>query len=290
VRKCVLLVTNAAYLSRALKTILEVRVFGRFQGDIVLMVGDDLLHALPVLRRSLLRIIPIHRKDLDLTNHLDQLRGGIGLGGPEFSKTFQYHKFYCFDVALRRWNRILYIDAGMRVNNPIRSLLKLECEGALLAHSDAFPEFKWVLRNQFNFEDFPKALEEMKGHVSLESDYFQTTMMLYDSAIIRPSSVSELLALLEQFPNSRTNDQGIINLWALERRLWKPLPTNRVNRRVPYDFCQRGALKVGDYTMLKYPPGRRLRKHFITDSISDWYFQVRLQRKLSITLRRSDSS
>jgi hypothetical protein len=44
-------------------------------------------------------------------------------------------------------------------------------------------------------------------------DYFQTTVMLYDTSIITNDTYNSLLALLSEYPICNTNDQGIIALY-----------------------------------------------------------------------------
>ena len=274
------LVSNRAYLKKALTTIFEIRVFGKFLGDVVLIVGDDLKHAVPFLGKSVLGITPLHFADFELDRHVSLITGGAGLSGIEIPKIFQYHKFYCFHEDLRKWDRVLYVDAGMRVLRSIRPMMELDTSGAITAHSDAFPEFVWTLRDQFNFEDFPGKRAELEHLVSLDSDYFQTGVMHFDTAVSDASTVGELLELLGRFPNARTNDQAIINIWALSRGLWKRLPTSPVGGKMLYDFWERPPSTQRDYRMLKYPRGGTPRGHVLAHKFFGFYWRTRVQAKL----------
>ena len=62
---CVALVSKRAYLDKALLTIWQLLIFGRFKGDVVLVVGDDLRSGLPALRKSLPRLTPVYFPDID---------------------------------------------------------------------------------------------------------------------------------------------------------------------------------------------------------------------------------
>lgn len=250
---CVALVCNRAYLDKALLTIWQLRIFGRFSGDVVLVIGDDLHDAMGALGRSLLRITPVYFPDIqrDLQNKvLDRAPGTLD---SQSKKTFQFHKFFCFSPFFKRWNKVLSLDAKMRVYAPLGPLLQVDCSNSLVAHSDAYPDFKWTLTDQFNFADFPELRPKLSEVADLGSDYFQTTMMYYDTAIIEDGTVGELIELSRMFPNSRTNDQGIVNIWAQKKKIWKTLPTEKQGKRFLYDFHERPGHGPDDYLMVKYP-------------------------------------
>lgn len=46
-----------------------------------------------------------------------------------------------------------------------------------------------------------------------QRDYFQTTVLLYDTIFCSSSTFDALLHLTNEFPISRTNEQGIMNLY-----------------------------------------------------------------------------
>lgn len=273
-----LLVCNRAYLKKALTTIIELRTIGRYWGKITLLVGDDLRESIPLLERLILRIRPIYMPDIDRSRQLAAIKNNKGLSGIEISKGFQYHKMYVFHSFFKAYERVLYLDAGMRVMHPIQPILQLDCSKTLRAHSDSFPDYAWTLGGQFNFLDFPEKSVEIAGVVELESDYFQTTLMLYDTSIIEEKTFEYLTTLLDRFPNSRTNEQGIMNLWALPRKLWTPLEVKAGHSRTLYDFHERPPLRPQDYILLKYPRARRLRKHLVSDTIADWYWRTVARR------------
>ena len=271
--QCVVLVTNRKYLRRCLLTVWQLRFFGKYRGDVVVIVGSDLVRHIPVLEKLFLRISPVYFPEFDLSSVHSRLHGAQGLGGTEFTKTFQYHKFHVFDEYFTRWKRVLYLDSGMTVLRPIKNLWSVHSAGALVAHSDAFPSFVWKLRGQFNWVDFPDLEPDMEHLLDLDTDYFQTTMMLFDTSIISPATVQELVDLTHRFPNSRTNDQGIVNLWALPKGLWKSLPTSRIDGSFLYDFAERDGLSEKDYVLLKYPRKRKLAGHGPSTWMFRWYWR-----------------
>jgi hypothetical protein len=250
---CIALVSNRAYLRKALLTIWEVRLFGKYRGDVVLVVGDDLKDLVKVIGKSRLRIIPVYFPDIDRSQEnrvLDELPGATYA---QRSKSFQFHKFFCFSTFFKQWEKVLYLDAYMKIFAPLTPVLKIDCANSIVAHSDGHPTYEWTLADQFNFSDFPDLLALLSTIVNLSVDYFQTGMMYYDTSIIDEKTLGELIDLSQKFPNSRTNEQGILNIWAQRKSIWTKLPVERHGRRFLYDYCERKEFDCEDYIMLKYP-------------------------------------
>jgi hypothetical protein len=78
-------------------------------------------------------------------------------------------------------------------------------------------------------------------------------MMYFDIGIFEDGTVDALFELSRKFPNSRTNDQGISNVWAQNRGIWTKLPTEKAKGRFLYDLHERPGCVPEDYLMLKYP-------------------------------------
>ena len=80
-------------------------------------------------------------------------------------------------------------------------------------------------------------------------DYFQTTIMLYDTKIIQNDTYDNLLNLLIQYPISMTNDQGIIALYfTAVQPLFKQIKTHHEDQYF-YDYLSRNY--NNKYIMLK---------------------------------------
>jgi hypothetical protein len=282
---CVVMVTNRAHLQRCLTTVWQLRWFGRYRGEIIMIVGNDLEADIPKIARSGLRVTPRHFPDIDRTETLSELEGAMHTSEVVFTKPFQFQKVYVFDVYFKQWSRILYLDTKMRVLNPISKVLDLDCSNSLVAHSDSFPDFTRTFESQFNVKDFPELAEEADLIAPLGEDYFQTGMMLFDSKIIAEDTVEDILKLARKFINSNTNEQAIINLWAKSRKLWKKLPTSPVDGKLLYDYWPRESRSLGDYVLLKRVrrvPDRGLRR--LSNLLFHLYWRV-----FSWTLRRDRS-
>ena len=219
----------------------------------MVIVGDDLRTAMPAISRSGLGVTPQYFPELDRSEALARAKEAPHTSEVVFTKPFQFHKVHLFDAFFKQWRKVLYVDTKMRVFNPIRPLLELDCENSLIAHSDAFPDYTRKLESQFNTKDFPDLTKEIDALVPLESDYFQTGMILYDTTIISDTTVHEIVDLAHKFINSNSNEQAIINLWAQARMLWKRLPTSPAEGKLLYDYWEREPFSAEDYVLLKYP-------------------------------------
>lgn len=250
---CVVLVTNELHLQRCFLTVWQLRLFGKYMGDIVIIVGDDLKSLIPTISSSILKVKPKYFPELDRSQALKQLRNASGTSEVVLNKPFQFHKIHVFSTFFKQWRKILYLDTKMRVFNPIGPILNLDCENSLVAHSDGYPEFNRTFSSQFNTIEFPELSRRVNRLVSLSNDYFQTGMMLFDTSIISEKTVEELQRMSEIYVNSNTNEQGIINIWAQSRKIWRRLPTLPLSGKLIYDFHEREPHRPQDYLLLKYP-------------------------------------
>jgi hypothetical protein len=254
---CVALVTNRSHFQRCLLTIWQLRWFGKYRGDVVVVVGDDLRYAIPSIQKLTIGVIPVYFPDIDREEALTRLKKAENTSHVVFTKPFQFHKIYCFSTFFKNWKKVLYMDTKMRVFHPIQPLLELDCSNSVIAHSDAFPEYSRSLGSQFNLSDFPEMGAKIEALAPLTADYFQTGMMLYDTALIDEGTVDELIELSQEFFNANSNEQAIMNLWAERHNLWKKLPTEPVESRLLYDYWERDPHTPDDYILLKYPKAKK---------------------------------
>ena len=136
----------------------------------------------------------------------------------------------------------------MNIFSDISPILNEVTENTLLAHSDAYPTYEWKLHTQFdknNTEFFTKLDKTYK----LNIDYFQTTIMLYDTKIIQDDTYDNLLKLSMEYPISRTNEQGIMALYFTNiQSLFKQIKTHNEHIYF-YDYQSRNY--NNKYIMLK---------------------------------------
>lgn len=251
---CVILVFNKKFVDKSHETIKQIREVGKYNGDIVCIISDDLKDNIDLLYRDE-NIIIKHFKEINKTKV-----------GEIFSKTpitsdmqglykpIQWHKFNCFNTYFRdNYKKCLYLDTGMSILKPLDKIIDLDCEGKFLAHSDAYPTYEWKLSIQFDNKVFPNEYDKLINAYNLETNYFQSTMFMFDTKIIEDDTYDKLIELSDEYPNSKTNDQGIMNLYFLcIRNIWEQIKI-KDDETFYYDFSERNGLNKNNYILLKYP-------------------------------------
>lgn len=260
---CVVLMTNdiSSYKFNTLRTITELRNIGNYSGDIVLMFDDELLNELVLDESSSefksklidLNIILKYFPKINRTKFIEMFMSNPFIEGDkrEITKSFQFHKFYLFDIYFKNWNKIFYIDAGMHIFKPIQKILNIDCTGKLLAHSDTYPYYKNKLDCQFEKKAYPEIFEDLKNNFNLNIDFFQSGILLFDSNIIESNTFDNLIQLSEKYFISKTNEQGIMNLFFNSKlKIWNQI-TIKDNETFYYDMWERPKKTKNDYIMLK---------------------------------------
>lgn len=258
---CVVLMCNDVehYINGTLRTIKELREIGKYDNDIVLMYGDDLIDRMDnpenifTLELNNLSVIKKYFPTINRSKYIEMfINKPFGSGDKrEITKSFQFHKFYLFTDYFKQWEKIFYIDAGMHIIKPIYPMITLKCNNTLLAHSDAYPFYNNELDCQFDKLSYPEVFNKLKNNFNLNIDYFQTTIMLFDTNIIKNNTFDELIKLSEEYFISKTNEQGILNLlFNCKLGLWKQI-TSRDKNTYYYDFWERPKRNKNNYIMLK---------------------------------------
>lgn len=243
---CVAFVCNFRYLNKFFDTCKTLIDVGEYTGPIVLIVGNDInadaLNNHPFIKVNK-QIMVKQCNDIvfnkDVSAKMDQTNTQCGKFG---YKLFQYHKYYLFTPFFKQWRYVFYIDCGAKIYNNIAPILKTATPDKLLAHSDSYPTYQWKLSYQFINTD--------GMDWNLETDYFQTTIMLFDTSIIEDDTFQQLYELTEKYPVSKTNDQGILNLYyhCIQKK-WKQIDLGDESTYY-YDFNIRQSDKP--YIMTKY--------------------------------------
>jgi hypothetical protein len=247
---CVVFVCNKAYFNKFIYTCNQLITNGKYNGNICLVVGDDLnndeLLNCDIIKNNNITIQ--YFPNISFSNDSLEINNKIITDGRNISKKFQWHKLHLFNTFFKQWNYILYLDCGINIFSDISPMINESTENTLLAHSDAYPTYKWKLHNQFDktkIEYFTK----LNSKYNLNIDYFQTTIMLYDTSIIKNDTYNDLLNLTYEYPISRTNEQGIIALYFTNiQPLFRQLKIHN-GHIFFYDYLSRN--KNNKYIMLK---------------------------------------
>ena len=247
---CVVFVCDMAYFDKFIHTCAQLITKGAYDGTICLVIGDDLHHS-ELLHCDFIKknhIIIRHFPNIQFSQEFLHINNQIHTDGRHVTKKFQWHKLHLFKPFFKQWSYVFYMDCGMTIFSDISPILNEATENALLAHSDAYPTYEWKLHTQFDTHN-TDLFTKLNGKYNLNVDYFQTTIMLYDTAIITTDTYDDLLRLTYDFPISRTNEQGIIALYFTNvHLLFKQIKTHN-EQLFFYDYLSRN--NGNKYIMLK---------------------------------------
>ena len=247
---CIVFVCNKAYFNKFTDTCNQLITNGKYNGNICLVVGDDLNND-ALLDCNFIKnnnIVIKYFPDIQFSNDFLIVNNDIKTDGRHLTKKFQWHKLHLFNTFFKQWNYIFYIDCGMTIFSDISPIINEATENRLLAHSDAYPTYEWKLHTQFD-KNNTNLFTKLNSTHNLNIDYFQTTIMLYDTKIIQDDTYDNLLKLSIEYPISRTNEQGIMALYFTNvQPLFKQIKTHDEHMYF-YDYLSRN--KNNKYIMLK---------------------------------------
>lgn len=130
-------------------------------------------------------------------------------------------------------------------------MLELRKPNTVLAHSDAYPTYERKLRDQFcNDSNNSELYAELCTRFDMNVDYPQTTILLYDTNLIQDTTFRDLVYLTKIYPNSITNDQGLLALYFTNIvKCWEQIPIK--NDKIHfYDYMKRNT--SDPYIMTKW--------------------------------------
>jgi len=247
---CVVFLCDKAYFNKFVNTCNQLITTGKYKGDICLVIGDD-LHNDKMLDCDIIKNNNITIKyfpNITFTKEFLEVNHNINTDGRQITKKFQWHKMHLFNTFFKNWEYILYLDCGLTIFSDISPIINDVQEHALLAHSDGYPTYEWKLRTQFD-ETHPM-FTALNNRYNLNIDYFQTTMMLYDTKIIKEHTFDDLYDLTLEYPISKTNEQGIIALYFTNiESFYKQIKMHDDENMYFYDYLKRDPTK--EYIMLK---------------------------------------
>ena len=255
---------DKAYFSRATQTIRDLRGVGQWTGDVVLIAVDFSPNSAWQQEYSV-RLVSFPR--VSTTSFLEALRE-TPLDPPtcdrrEFEKLTQWEKLHVFDPFFGAWDRVVFLDAGLRVLDTVELLLALPWQGRVLAPDDNPGEDpSKTFRCQLSTRGAPgrdaEALAKAYDPALLDARYFLNCLWIYDAALLKTYSLkAEMLELVERFPIWRTNEMGVMNVvLCFQHGLWSPLPIFSTGRPTYlFEWCEsnRPGTTWRDYAALKYP-------------------------------------
>jgi hypothetical protein len=211
---CVVFLCDKAYFNKFIITCEQLITNGKYKGNICLVIGDDLNND-KMLDCDFIKkynIIIKYFPNIIFSNIFLDIQNKMIRPPHWFQKLFQFHKLHLFNTFFKKWEYIFYLDCGINIFSDISPIINEITENTIVAHSDAYPRYNWKLHNQFD-KTYTEYFTKLNNTYNLNIDYFQTTIMLYDTKIIKNDTYDNLLKLLLEYPISITNDQGIISLY-----------------------------------------------------------------------------
>ena len=207
-------------------------------------------------------IIEVKFDEIDKSEYLKKIGDGLPEGDSRIlNKLTQWEKFHVFDQFFSKWNRVIYLDAGLRVLDSVKYLLELEYKGLFLCPDENETEEK-QLRNVFNSQISKKDLllrEKLineYGEFILNENNFLNCIWIYDTNILQTIKKQELINVFNDYPLFLTNEMGVMNLIiAMKYKLWKPFPKVASNGKYLFDWCElnRQGTFWNNYCLIKYP-------------------------------------
>lgn len=262
------LVTDEGYLYRTKKTIIDLRSTGQWHGDLVLVnVGINSINPnfLDFYNITVKKFPQIEEKN-ELVKQLQYNVFMDTIDGREISKTNQWEKLHVMDPYFKQWDRVVFLDAGLRVlANVHDSILQLDYKGKFMAPDDGgnyvmLPNPDKLFTTQVS-QSIPKHVDTLKRDFPKVNDlmepYFLNCIWVYDTSILDICTKHEMIDGILKYPVCKTNEMTLMNLYIhFKYNLWTRFPKNATNGKVLFDWCEtNNPLRSTwrDYCFLKYP-------------------------------------
>jgi len=245
------------YLAKALQTIKDIRGVGQWTGDLVLITvgftpSEELskysvdcvsFPGIPTEKvREFYREHPLTTPTCD---------------GRETKKCTQWEKLHVFDPFFTQWERVLFIDAGLRLFDSVNVFLSLDWRGKFLAPDDTWNDETKRFRCQIEETHSPEIRASLvERYNPLEEKFFLNCIFLFDTSLLTDSSKEEMIQIMDTYPLWRTNEMGVMNIFfTFHLKVWTPFPTLAKNGKYLFDWCEynRPSTQWYDYCALKYP-------------------------------------
>jgi hypothetical protein len=181
--------------------------------------------------------------------------------GRHFSKLIQWDKFYSFSPFFKRWDRVVFLDAGIRFLDSVKPLLDLPWKNSFLAPDDSEPydngnRFNCQLDTQANPQVLTELLTDFSSSI-LDEKYFLNCIFLFDTSLLQKNTVEEMKEMMMKYPISLCNEMGIMNLFLnFKLGLWKPFPQRTPENKYLFGWNERNYRENPtweSFHFMKYP-------------------------------------
>lgn len=251
----VVLLTDKGYFDKAKRTIRDIRVITGYTGDLVLITIDFEPDKTYLLENNIIN----KRYDHINTDRLvEKIKKNPfnNSDGREYSKLVQWDKLRVFDVYFKKWNKVLYIDSGLRIFDSLDYFLNIDCKEKIIAPMDLHPDdlrrFDIQLETKSNSEVLQRLVDLYPD--ILQMRYFLNCIFMFDTNIIYKNTFNELIVFMEEFSICKTNEMGIMNIYFTAfKKIWQPLNKEMKDGRSLFEWSEVGDNTWKKYVSLKYP-------------------------------------
>jgi len=260
----VVTLTDQGYFHKAKRTIIDVRSRGQWTGDIVLItVGFDA----PPNFIDYYSITPFRVEHIDTSMLLEHYKRHPILptcDNRELAKLTQWDKFYVFDPFFLRWDKVVYLDAGLRVFNKVSYLADMDCVGAFMAPDDAAAydqekRFGGIIETDRHPAIVSALFCEYDPSI-LRGRYFLNCIWMYDTSLLHKITFQDCVDTMNKYPICRCNEMTVMNLlFTFKHNVWKPFPEHIWDQRTRLFGWTERDRNYGPYTtwrdfcFIKYP-------------------------------------
>ena len=251
------LITDLAYFEKAKKTIIDLRSKGNWNGTIVLTTIDFDLNT---NFKDFYNITEVKFAKIDK----EELSKNIGPEGftnsdkRELTKLNQWEKLHIFDTYFKKWKRVIFLDAGLRILDDVKYLLELDYKNKILAPIDGkhYDHNKFQFQLSYDKQAIINSLVNEFDYSIMQSNFMLNCIWIYDTNIIDVCNKTELIEYMNKYPICKTNEMGIMNLlFHFKYHLWEPFPIKASNGKILFDWCELNNPNTNwrEYCYIKYP-------------------------------------
>ena len=254
------LVTDENYFHKAKVTIHDLWTLGNWHDKILLITIDFNLDDDYKLFTNITELkFPL----IDKTTLLNKIgtEGFSNSDKREINKLNQWEKLHVFDDYFLKWDRVVFLDSGLRVLNDVKYLLELDYKGHILAQNDAAPYFQAdkIFKHQLSYDNL-EIIDLIKndfGEDIFNSRHMLNCMWVYDTSILKICNKTQLIDAMNKYTACKTNEMGIMNLlFHFKYHLWKEFPLKASNGKFLFEWCElnhKFHTTWKDYCFIKYP-------------------------------------
>lgn len=214
--------SDARYYHRAMQTIGELRDAGRWTGDIV-YIAIDFDPPSPIPGVIVHRPEHVDHTPLWKTWETHPIRKMED--NRHYAKVCQWDKLQVFSDYFKMWQRVVFLDAGVRVLDSVHYLLEQEYRGKLLSHKEAIPGDCVGMQLDLNANiDATVRLCSDFGPEVLQAECFLNCMFLFDTSLIDAcGGLGELKRLMYRYPICICNEMTLMAIvFSGKMRVFEP--------------------------------------------------------------------